>query len=194
MRNPKRSSLSLFGQRTALIALLITGGVATTCGTPGCVSLADATAAGSVSRAQAYGYRYLATTGICDVVLVKGKERAILFHPQSDRLALRSFRALKAGVLLPSAGEGRLYLVGRLLPGIKHTPKGPTFPESEPYQEFILHHWYLAAPFRERPLTSDGLSLRTTTIRRDRLRREDFDPFPGREKLDLRRYIRTRRR
>jgi hypothetical protein len=194
MGNRNGHPLSMFGPRTALMALLITGGVAAVGRTRGPASPADAAGVGKASQAEAYGYRYLATTGICDVVLEQGKERAILFHPQSDRLALRSLRALKAGVLLPSADEGRLYLVGRLLPGVKHTPKGRFLPGSEPYQEFILHQWYLATPFHEQPLSSDGVSLRRTTIRRDRLRREDFDPFPGREKLDLRRYIRTRRR
>jgi hypothetical protein len=54
-------------------------------------------------KVRTYGFLHMETTGITSYVIVNGKEKPILFRPDSDLLALKSFDALNSRIFLPNA-------------------------------------------------------------------------------------------
>jgi hypothetical protein len=135
---------------------------------------------------QTFAFSHHETTGITSFLRVKGKEKAILFGPRSNRLALDALDALKVDIFLPNTSEWmdgeNIYLRGYLDPVVKYTPSEPVF--REPYQEFTLVDWYIVTPFIER----QGYEFSPTEIRkvkRRRLRLDDFEYFDGKNRMNV---------
>ena len=105
-----------------------------------------------------YRYKHLETTGITsEIRLADGTLQPILFPPESAQSELKSLEAVHHchvfGTLDREQTEGgedfeqRLFLVGELRPRALRTPDGPGQAMPENYREFVLHTWYLEAPF-----------------------------------------------
>jgi len=153
-----------------------------------------AEAKGEPVPAQTFGYVFRQTTGLTShVLLPEGREVAVQFGADSDPIALRSLRALRWNVLYPNARGERMFLVGGLHHVVRHTPSRLNMAQSEPYREFTLRDWYVVAPFEEwcekQPFRlGEGFLIR----RRTTLSRDDFDPFDGLARLNVKRFLRVR--
>lgn len=140
-----------------------------------------------------YGFVHRETTGITSYVVVQGGERAIRFSADSDGGAVRSFRALTGRVMLPNADGRSIFLTGELSAETMRTPSCEGCPTPEEYREFRLQDWYIVTPFRAvREDCGDCSYLMPENLRdRTGLERSDFEPFEGREALDLGRFQRS---
>lgn len=119
-----------------------------------------------------YRYHHLETTGLTDeLLLADGSRQPIRFAPESSQGELNALLAiLPCGIFgtlhsEPVSGDGafeqRLLLVGELRQKVLRTLEGPNRAQAEDYREFVLHTWYLEAPFSVpvRFTTGDSESL-----------------------------------
>jgi|SRR6266542_2898164 len=147
-------------------------------------------------RVKTYGFVHMETTGITSYLIVNGKEKPILFSPDSDPLAMRSFNALNSRILFPNADGKKLFLIGQYFAEPKHTRSCPQCAGSEEYREFKLIDWYIIAPFKLVRDDCDGLCsyLRAENLRtKSSLELKDFADFDGRDNMDVRRLQRKKR-
>jgi hypothetical protein len=146
-------------------------------------------------KVKTYGFVHWETTGITSYVIVNGKEKPILFSPDSDPLAMRSFDALNPRILLPNTDGKKLFLMGQYFSEPKHTRSCPGCAGSEEYREFKLVDWYIIAPFKVvREDCGPCPYLRAENLRtKSSLELKDFADFDGRDNMDVRRFQRKKR-
>ena len=147
----------------------------------------------SYSESATFGLKHVQTTGITNFVQAGKRSFGTQFSTDSESLALRSLEALKPDVYLANCDGNRLFVTGELDEHIRWTPAGENRPNSEPYRYFRLRSWYLAEPFMERPLEPLDTPLPQPRWRTS-LSRSDFTPFPGHDRLDLKRLVRNTRK
>jgi hypothetical protein len=148
------------------------------------MSCADKPKADSVSL-KTYGFRYIDSTGHTQFAVVNGKSVAILFAPSSNSIAVKSLLYLDWKVLIPNGTGQKIMLEGELTKRTHKVPFSPTsgYPEGFTYTEFVLHHWYLKVPFKERmyidpndPILGSRDILRYSLLRRHFKRTKGFNP------------------
>ena len=142
-----------------------------------------------------YGFVHHETTGITSSVIVKGVERRIQFHRDSDPVAVKALNALSWKIVLPNSDGKKLFLVGQYYAAPKQTAKCDGCSTVEEYREFKLLSWYIVTPFKVvRDDCENCAYLREENLRtRRRLEREDFQDFDGKELLDVSRFQREKR-
>ena len=141
-----------------------------------------------------YGFLHMETTGITSYVIINGKEKPIMFRPDSDPLAMKSFDALNSRIILPNTDGKKLFLIGQYFSEPRHTRSCPECATAEEYREFRLVDWYIITPFKEvREDCGPCAYLRKENLRkRSSLELKDFDAFDGRDNMDVRRFQRKR--
>ncbi len=107
-------------------------------------------------RSNAYGYKYMQTTGITQyIVMADGEEIPIQFSSSSDKEAIDTLSGLKWNVLIPNANGTNITLTGVLDKKSNYTPEGTSRAKSGKYQEFELHSWSIVVPFRRQYWKND---------------------------------------
>jgi hypothetical protein len=146
-------------------------------------------------RVKTYGFVHVETTGITSYVIVNGKEKPILFRPDSDPLAMKSFNALNSRIRLPNTDGKKLFLIGQYFSEPKHTRICRECAKAEAYREFRLVDWYIITPFKVvREDCGPCPYLREENLRKKSgLELKDFDDFEGRDNMDVRRFQRQMR-
>jgi hypothetical protein len=123
-----------------------------------------------VTTLSTYRYRHLETTGITsEVRLADGTLQPVMFAPESSQGELKALGALHDCLIFGTlnrertasgeAFEQRLFLVGELRPQVLRTPEGDDVATPEDYKVFVLHTWYLEAPFSVMVSRSPGIPL-----------------------------------
>jgi len=145
-------------------------------------------------KVKTYGFLHMETTGITSYVIINGKEKPIMFRPDSDPLAMKSFDALNARIILPNTDGKKLFLIGQYFSEPRHTRSCPECATAEEYREFRLVDWYIITPFKEvREDCGPCPYLRKENLRnRSSLELKDFDAFDGRDNMNVRRFQRKR--
>jgi hypothetical protein len=125
------------------------------------LQLISLAACGGRTTAKEYGYVFYESTGQNQYILVDSRELPFSFDKgRSDKMALKSLRALSARVLYPNSQGGKITLVGDY---------------DAQTQLFRLEHWYLRVPFIEITLENTvQMPEEIKEIRRISLERTDF--------------------
>jgi len=146
-------------------------------------------------RIKTYGFLHSETTGITSYVIINGKKKPILFHADSDPLAVKSLYALNSRIILPNTDGRKLFLIGQYLAEPKRTRSCRQCAKSEEYREFKLVDWYIITPFKVvREDCGTCPYLREENLRtKNGLELKDFDAFDGRENMDVRRFQQKKR-
>jgi len=145
-------------------------------------------------QVKTYGFLHMETTGITSYLIVNGKKKPILFRPDSDPLAMKSFDALNARIILPNSDGKKLFLIGQYFSEPRRTRSCPECATAEEYREFKLVDWYIITPFKVvREDCGPCPYLREENLRRkSSLELKDFDAFDGRDNMDVRRFQRKK--
>jgi len=160
------------------------------------VPLARQNKAQGEDKLRTYGLVHKETTGITSYVIINGKPIPIQFRADSDPLALKALGALDRRIVLPNARGKKIFLVGKYFAEVKRTRNCPQCAAAEDYHEFKLLDWYITTPFSAvRKDCETCPYLRKEDFRKkSSLELSDFDPFDGRENMDVRRFQRRSRK
>lgn len=136
---------------------------------------------------QPYRFVHYETTGITSYVETDAKTLvAIQFTRESNQRALALLDALKPGVYLANTDDGTgrwtggnkvggIFLIGQLHDRALWTISGPNLPGSEPFREFTLVRWYIAAPILDRGNDENNADEPRKVVRRAKLEKSDFE-------------------
>ena len=115
------------------------------------------------SREKEYGYVFQESTGHSQFILIEGRKVPIkiIFAEAPNQMALKSLRALKAGILYDNSGGERIFVRGEY---------------DDQSQAFRLTHWYLKVPFDEWVVEDEKyVPHKMHKVTRQSLERTDFE-------------------
>ena len=115
------------------------------------------------NKTKEYGYVFHESTLQNQYIVVEGRKVPvkIIFAEAPNQIALKSLRALKAGILYDNSGGDRIFVRGEY---------------DDQSQSFRLTHWYLKVPFGEWVVEDEShVPHRMYKVIRQSLERTDFE-------------------
>lgn len=112
-----------------------------------------------------YGYVFHESTGQSQYIIMDGREVPVKFDDASNQIALKSFYALKPGIVYQNNEGDRIFVLGDY---------------DRQSQSFRLSHWYIKVPFEEVVIEDEThIPHNVHKVTRQSLERTDFEPKNG---------------